>query len=584
MEIHLLKYTKACCIALLLMFSLIANNTEARGSFRGVTEIEGNEFEVGEQFVVSYKLAAKGSYSLNNPQFSISEADFKGLEIVKQGQDRSFSFGFGDNSVFTYKYVLKASKPGSFTIPSVTIKMNGKSYPTQSKKVTIVKKAKETGVKGDLMVQLKPNKTSVYVGEPIRYDLHWYSSYQAQGFQLKELPKFDGFVVKSIEAKTKIKLKTINGKRYLTGKSYSFILTPIKSGIIKLPQVKGDIYLTTGRGFFQQTEVREISSEKLSLTVKPLPTPPDGTLEPVLMGNFKLKTTFDKKELNVNDAVTIKLIISGSGNLNDLNDLSINYPSAFETLPPSVKNNVKTDLSGIHGSKIFEFVAIPRQPGKFTIPPITLSAFNPQKKEYYSLKSNPVTIQVNGAASLDANPYVSSGGQDVEIQGSDIRYINTVKKLSTEKKSDYTSSLFQYLLITISVLTFLFGTFAFKKRLLSNSEIKINKKAKANRVAKKHLKDAQKELSGDKNKFYELVDNALNNYLLGKLMIEQSQLKQETITEELKKQNINESLIQETLKVSKDCKMARFSPLVLAPNEMFTKAEKVINELENQLT
>ena len=110
---------------------------------------------------------------------------------------------FGDNAVFTYKYVLKGNKPGNYTVPAITINMNGKSYPTQSKEISIVKKSKDTGVSGDLMLQLKPNKTSVYVGEPIRCDLQWYSSFQAQGFQLKELPKFDGFVVKALEAKTK---------------------------------------------------------------------------------------------------------------------------------------------------------------------------------------------------------------------------------------------------------------------------------------------------------------------------------------------------------------------------------------------
>ena len=264
-------------------------------------------------------------------------------------------------------------------------------------------------------------------------------------------------------------------------------------------------------------------------------------------------------------------------------DLEINFPSAFETLPPTIKNNVKTDLSGIHGSKTFEFVAIPRQPGTFTIPSIKISAFNPKQKKYYTLNSNPVTIKVTGSGSLDANPYSSAGGKDVEIQGSDIRYINEVEKLSAEKKSDYTRSLFQYLVLALSLITFGIGSFTFRTRLLSKSEVKSKQKAKANKVAQKYLKSAQKEINGDKSKFYALVDDALNNYLLGKLMIEQSQLKQQTITDEFKKQHVNESLIEETLKISNDCKMARFSPLVLAPNEMFLKAEKVINELENQL-
>ena len=580
---NVLTQKKQWYISLVIFFSTLSCSLFAGGSFKGITEIEGSEFEVGEEFVVSYKLAAKGSYSLSNPQFSLDGAKFNGLEVIRQGQDRSFSFGFGDNAVFTYKYVLKGNKPGNYTVPAITINMNGKSYPTQSKKISIVKKSKETGVTGDLMLQLKPNKTSVYVGQPIRCDLQWYSSFQTQGFRLKELPKFDGFVVKALEAKTKSKLKTINGKKYLTGKSYSFILTPIKAGTVKLPVVKGDIYLTTGRGFFQQTEPREITSNSVSLKVKPLPSAPKGTSNPILVGQFKLKTRLDKKELNVNDAVTIRLSINGSGNLNAINDLEINFPSAFETLPPTVKNNVKTDLSGIHGSKTFEFVAIPRQPGTFTIPSIKISAFNPKQKKYYTLNSNPVTIKVTGSGSLDANPYSSAGGKDVEIQGSDIRYINEVEKLSAEKKSDYTRSLFQYLVLALCLITFGIGSFTFKTRLLSKSEVKSKQKAKASKVAKKYLKSAQKEINGDKSKFYALVDDALNNYLLGKLMIEQSQLKQQTITDEFKKQHVNESLIEETLKISNDCKMARFSPLVLAPNEMFLKAEKVINELENQL-
>lgn len=580
---NVLTQKKQWYISLVMFLSTLSCSVFAGGSFKGVTEIEGSEFEVGEEFIVSYKLGAKGSYSLNNPQFSLDGAKFNGLEIVKQGQDRSFSFGFGDNAVFTYKYVLKGNKPGVYTVPAVTINMNGKTYPTQSKKISIVKKSKDTGVSGDLMLKLKPNKTSVYVGEAIRCDLQWYSSFQTQGFRLKELPKFDGFVVKALEAKTKSKIKTINGKKYLTGKSHSFILTPIKAGTVKLPVVKGDIYLTTGRGFFQQTEPREITSNSVSLKIKSLPVAPQGNSRSVLIGQFKSKTRLDKKELKVNDAVTVRLSINGNGNLNALNELNIDFPSAFETLPPTIKNNVKTDLSGIHGSKTFEFVAIPRQPGTFTIPSIKISAFNPKQKKYYTLNSDPVTIKVTGSGSLDANPYSSSGGKEVEIQGSDIRYINEGMKLSSEKKSDYTRSLFQYLVLALSLLTFGIGSFAFQRRLLSKSEVKFNQKAKAKKVAKKYLKSAQKEINGDKTKFYALIDDALNNYLLGKLMIEQSQLNQQTINDQFKKQHINESLIEETLKISNDCKMARFSPLVLAPNEMFLKAEKVINELENQL-
>ena len=140
---NVLTQKKQWYISLVIFFSTLSCSLFAGGSFKGITEVEGSEFEVGEEFVVSYKLAAKGSYSLSNPQFSLDGAKFNGLEVIRQGQDRSFSFGFGDNAVFTYKYVLKGNKPGNYTVPAITINMNGKSYPTQSKKISIVKKSKD---------------------------------------------------------------------------------------------------------------------------------------------------------------------------------------------------------------------------------------------------------------------------------------------------------------------------------------------------------------------------------------------------------------------------------------------------------
>ncbi len=569
---------------LTVLVFLISTSAYAGGTFKGKTVVEGNEFEVGEQFLVEYKLLASGSYSLRNPRFGLSGADFKGLEIIREGQDRNFSFGFGDNSVFNYKYFLKASKPGTYTIPAVTITMDGKSYKTQSTTVNIVKATVDNSITGDLLLKLKPNKPSVYVGEAIRYDLIWYSAFDAEKFELSELPKFDGFIVKTIQSQSKKKLKTINGKKYLTRKRLSFVLTPIKAGKIKLPDVKGSIYLKAGRGFFTQYEQKEISTGRLTLNVKPLPSPPAGVVDPIMVGKFKLKTKVDKKALEVNDAVTIRLILSGNGNLNTLNDLELNIPTAFEALPPTTKDNVKTDLNGVNGTKTFEFVAIPRQPGKFTIPSITINAFNPKKKKYYQLTSDEIKLTVTGTSSSDVNPYASSvGGKAVELQGNDIRYLNDVKDLNSDKKNNFTSSSLQYILLIIVLLGFAIGSFAFKERILSSSEVKTSKKAKANKVAKKYLKDAEKELSGDKNKFYDLVDEALNNYLLGKLMIDRSELKKEKIKSLLSENGVDQDLIDRTVKISDECKMARFSPMVLPPNEMYTKAEGIINELESKL-
>ena len=562
---------------------LASNGLFAGGTIKGITKVEDTEFEVGEQFMVQYILRSNGQQLQGN--YRVSGDDFGSLDLIGKNSGNSTSIVNGSVSQdLTLTYYFQSKKPGVFTIPGIRFIFNGKEYPCQPKTIKITKPKKDSRVNGDLMLQLNPNKTSVYVGEPVRVDLQWYSAFNTKGFQLKELPKFDGFIVKSIPSKTQNKIRTINGKKYITNKNYTFILTPIKQGKIKLPKVKGDMYLTTGRGFFTQTETREISSDRITLTIKPLPSGPNGVSKSVIVGEFKVKTKLDKKELNVNDAVTLKITLSGSGNLNTLNDLPINFPSAFETLPTTVKNNVKTTLNGINGSKTFEFVAIPRQPGKFEIPSIKIWAFNPKNKKYYTIKSDPVSINVTGTSTADINPYISSnGGKDVELQGSDIRYLNEVKSLSNVSKSQFTGSFSQYIFLIIGLLGFGIGIFAFKERTQSKTEVKTNKKAKANRVAQKYLKDAKREINGDKNKFYELVDESINNYLLAKLMIDQSELKKEIITQVLQKQNVEDSLIKKTLQVSNDCKMARFSPIVLPPTEMYSQAESIINELERQL-
>lgn len=567
-------------IYLTILFTLSLNIAFAGNNFRGKTEIEGTEFEVGEQFLVQYKLVTTGSYSLTNARFNLLGAEFGDLEIIRQGQDAGMNFDFSNEiSAFTYKYFLKAKKPGKYKIPAVIIVLNGKKYPTQATTVNIVAQTKDANVSGDLMLQLKPNKQSVYVGESIRYDLYWYSAYYSKGFQLRALPKFDGFIVETIQSKSQIKRRTINGKTYLTNKVCSFVLTPIKSGTLKIPAVKGDMYLTSGRGFMQQTQTQEVASSSSKLEVKALPNPPNKVEGTVLVGDFKVKTSIDKQTLVTNDAVTIKVTLSGNGNLNKLDGLELKFPTAFETLPTATKNNIKTNSNGVSGNKTFEFVAIPRQPGNFTIKPITVWAFNPKNEKYYSLTTNEITIEVTGDAIGDYATNTTIGNkQDVTIQNTDIRYIQPLNEITRNQQFIFTHSTLHHVLLWLCVITFAAGTFLFGLKGKKKS-----KKQNANKTALKYLRIAKNEITGDKNKFYALVDEALNNYFLTKLEIEQSELNKDKIEAFLKEQSVDTTLIEKALKISNDCKMARFSPATMAPQAMYEEAIATINELENQL-
>lgn len=568
---------------LTMIVMLFSSASFAGGSIKGITKVEGTEFEVGEQFMVQYILKATGKRLSGN--LKISGDNFGDLEIIGQNSSESSrNINSKITHELTYQYYFQSSEPGTVNIPGIIFILNGKQYPCQSKKIRITKPRNDLSISGDYNLVLKPNKTEVYVGEPIRYDLIWYSAIRAEKLEFSEIPKFDGFVKSTFDSESQKRIKTINGKKYLTRKRASFLLNPINSGKITIPSVKADLYIPKRQGWRTVLQPKTLSTGSQFLKVKPLPTPPNNKIKGAAVGAFTIKTILDKSELEVDDALTVRIKFNGVGNLNNISDLNIVFPTAFEALPPTVKNNITTDKDGIRGSKTFEFVAIPRQPGTFKIPSIEVWAFNPKTGKYYSMKSDPLTVKVTGTGTGDATPYVSSnGGNDVELQGSDIRYLNNINSLSTGDSSSFTYSALQFVLLFLALGGFVAGTFIFKEKSYSKNEVKSNKKAKANKVAQKYLKDAQKELNGDKNKFYELVDEAINKYLLGKLMIEQSQLKKEIITQELSKHNVSTQLIDQTIKISNDCKMARFSPMILPPNEMFIEAEKVINELENQL-
>ena len=581
-SLHKTKKKWNLMIFTVLVFSF--SGVFAGGTIKGITEIEDTEFEVGEQFMVKYILRSNGQQL--NGSYRISGDNFGALDFLGKEDGSSFSnFNGSISHDFILTYYFQSKKPGVFKVPGIKFLFNGKEYPCQAKTIKIIKQKKDSRIRGDLTLLLKPNKTSVYVGEPVVVDLQWYSAFNTKGFQLKELPKFDGFIVKSIPSKTPNKIITINGKKYLTNKYCTFILTPIKPGKIKLPKVKGDMHLRIG--FFPQTEAKPISSDKITLTIKPLPSGPNGAPKNFdgLVGEYKLSQKTDKKVIVTNDALTSTITIKGSGNLASMQNISLKYPLTFEALPPTNTEKISSTTSGYSGSKTFEFIAIPRQPGKFEIPAIEIPFFNTKTESYDVLKSEPIQINVTGkgVSELSNNPNLLNK-EKATIKGSDIRYLKTnTSILSNGKKFYYTGSVLYYLLSGIGIVCFLIGGLIFRERKYSIDELKNKTKSKANRIASKKLQAVEKLLKTDSPDFHVGLDVAMSNYLKGKLMLDEEQMDKQTIKKILIEKNISETLVEQTIKISEQCKMARFSPLSISKKDLFTEAKTVINQLENLL-
>lgn len=576
---QLISYNKWLVLTALVV---LTTNLSFGQKFVGKSSVEGNTPELNETIEVTYKLISKSnSVNLYNPKFSLSRSNFKGFQLVDQYQARmGMEITSEGITIFNYKVFLKCIELGDQTIPGLTIGFKGQSYKTSPIQIKVKKGVVDNSIKEAMELRIQTNSNNCLIGESIKCDIVLYSAYHVLEGSFTPNPTFDGFIAEEIKETEKQKTKKINGVKYNLYHLKSYLLTPTKSGKLPINGITLNSVVNTGRGIAQKKSI----SQYKSINVKQLPNgAPLGFNG--LVGEFSLTQKTDKKELAVNDAVTLRIKIKGTGNLSSMEDIKLKLPSSFESLPPNVISKISPTPFGFNGSKGYEFVAIPRQPGRFTIPSAEIVYFNTKTKQYETLKTKPFHIKVTGKADTQlAGSYDSNNKSTVELQASDIRYLKPSTELSSEHETIYfTGSKVHYIILFISILCFTIGGYFFKEKQYSSSELKAAKRDKANKTASKYLKHAQEAISGNDGDFYQAIDKALSEYLLGKLMIEKSQLNKTSITSLLSGKQVPEELIKKVNTVSDQCKMARYSPLNISKETMLHEAEAIINELEKTI-
>lgn len=570
-----------CTLLLLCSVNVTAQKSYAESSVNNSTP------ELSETIQVTYTLHYKGKPSRNG-NIDIEAQEFKGFDVGRTGQTQSYSNRIENGKIsrdiqFNITALLKPKQLGELTIPGLTLTYLGEKYPTEPIKINVVKEYKDNSIVDNIELRFVPSRKSSYIGESVRFDLYEYRSIHIYDLQV-QIPEIDGFIIKQLESKDRGKQKKINGVPYQITKLTSFILTPIKSGPLKVDPIKINYHFRTYSGF----ETKEVSSPSSFFQVNNLPGGAPKNFNG-LVGEFSLTQKTDKKKLPVNDAVTTRIKIKGSGNLSSIEDFNLDQPTSFEVLPSTNTEKISTGPFGFSGWKNFEFVSIPRQPGRFTIPSVEIPYFNTKSKQYETLTSKPIHINVTGAGNTDvaihSNTPNQTNQESVELKGNDIRYLKDVKELQSLKgeKSYFAGSSIYYLLSTLGIASILFSIYWFREKKYSNAETNSIRKNKANKKAGKFLKEAKSELNKDSSKFYEAVDFAISEYLLDKLTLERSQLNKATITSSLTDKGISETLIQQINTVSDQCKMARYSPISTSKQELYENAESIINELESKL-
>jgi hypothetical protein len=323
--------------------------------------------------------------------------------------------------------------------------------------------------------------------------------------------------------------------------------------------------------------------------VKPLPPGKPASFSGAV-GNYTMKTSINSTNVKANEAITIKTILSGNGNIKLLKNPEVVFPNDFEVFDPKVDNSLKTTTAGASGTKTIEYTAIPRFGGDFEIPAIRFSYFNPKSEKYETISSEPYTLHVEkGAGGEGANsPVVSNFGsqESVKYLGQDIRYIKMSKPHFISNKEIFFGSftyLLSYLIITILFIVFFL---IYRKQVKENANIALVRTKKANKTAVRRLKTAEKLLKEHKKEaFYDEVLRAVWGYLSDKLNIPQAILTKDNVGVELSKYGVDETLSNEFMEILNTCEFARYAPAQAsdAMDQLFKQTGSAISKMENTI-
>ena len=434
----------------------------------------------------------------------------------------------------------------------------------------------------------------------ITYKLYFANVDVTQLTNNTKLPEFTGFLKQDLEnGEIQTELEHYNGRNYQTAVLYRTILYPQHSGDLTIDPAKFEAVLRVqtqqrARSIFDDffgsyTNVTKmLTAPGVTIHVSALPSgKPAGFSGGV--GKFTLTPSISQTELQTNDAVTIKLDISGAGNMKLIKTPAIDWPEGFEPYDPKVTNNFKTTTAGVSGTKSIEYLAIPRSAGEYTIPAVQFSYFDIDDKAYKTLSTPEYTIRVKrGAGSADSKDEEGvvvnyTQKEDIKQLGTDIRYIDTKQP---EKKTEYgiQNTDLIWLWYVVPLLIAIILLIVLRKQIKEAADINRVRYKRANKVAQKRLKAAAAALkANDQNTFYAATETAAWSYLSDRLSIPTADLNKENITTLLAQKGVSEALINDVKNVLSTAEFARYAPSTdHAMDDLYKATTNLINNLEEE--
>ena len=574
----------------LLSISLVAQEATLKA------KVSKNKLGVNQRLRIEFSIDKQGGDNFSPPKFT----NFKVVGGPSQSVSQSWINGKVTFSQ-SYTYIIQPKRKGAFSIASASIKIGGKFIKSEPVKVIVLdpveipKNPNDPNYVAQQNIHLvaEISKANPYVGEGIYVEYRLYVSENVSVYDtsISEAPKYNGFWNQDIKVNGfPVKMGKYNGENYRYIVLQKALLIPTKTGKLSIDPMRMDIVIgvPSGRADFFGNAItknirREFASTKKIIRPKTLPLEGKPANFAGAVGDFNFNVALSKDILKANETSQVQVKISGKGNLKLFELPTVETPAELEMYQPERKERVRVNASGLSGAVTDTYTVVPLYKGKYKIPSISFSYFNPKEKKYKTIATEDFFVDVQEGKELITVDTSFVIKQEVVSTGKNFRYIATKTNFVTAKKIDFFKSNLFYVLFLLPLIAIPIGVFIGKKNEERSNDIMGNKARKAEKLAKKYLSKAQKQL-GKKEAFYEALERALHNYLKAKLGVETAEISKERITEILKGKNVEATAIHQFIEVLKNSDFARYTPFTATEmKEEFERAKAVIIQLDKQL-
>ena len=556
------------------------------------TEVSKTKLGVNENLRVDFKMNKDGD-NFNPPSFN----GFRVVGGPNQSVSNSWINGVRTFSK-TYSYFLTPEKKGNYTIGQASIEIDGDIYKTLPVKVQVTEAVESSLSPGspssvvddDIELSIEISKSNPYLNEPISVEFKLLFNPKINVTNLGEIdnPEFKNFWSQNIKIpRLEIKSTSYKGQRYNYVTWKKALLFPQKAGDLELLPLTLDVTIdvpTNRRDFFGNTiytqTSKKVASRKRIIKVKNFPE--NGKPESFngAVGNFDISLNSSKSQLKATESFQLEFKVNGNGNLKLFSLPEIIVPSSLEKYAPEFKEKINTSLSGMNGEISNVYTIVPQYQGKYPIPPVEFSFFNPKTEQYVTLYSNESIVDVlDGPTRLSESNVQASNPVNNSITSSDqfnfIKLSSDFIQIDRKNIIDSKKILFTLFLIPIIILVLAIIYFNLRNKKVSEN---ILKSRDADLLARQYLNNAKIDMN-NKDSFYASLENALFNFIKSKYLIEREDFSKDRLKSILEKDKISDNIIEDLIDIINSCELARYTPTT--PEGMDQDYEKAVKVISN---